>query len=220
MASAEREAVLIEAASAVTVTAERHSGLTTLMLETPVRRYGPVTLALRGRHQVGNAVVSVRALEALEECGTPIGAEAIACGLSSAVWPARLGVYARPGDRTLVVDGAHNPAGAAALAEYVRDEWPPGLPLVFGAMRDKEIPAMLAALRPIAKPLIVTAIPGLRAAAPADLAAQAAAAGIERVLVEPDVDAALSRAWREGPIVAVAGSLYLAGEVLAREGLA
>jgi dihydrofolate synthase/folylpolyglutamate synthase len=220
MASAERGAVLIEAAAGVAVTVARHAGLTSLALETPVRRYGPVTLALRGRHQVGNAVVTVRALEALEECGTPIGGEAIACGLASAVWPARLGVYARPGDRTLVVDGAHNPAGAAALAEYVRDEWPSGLPLVFGAMRDKEIPAMLAALGPIAKPLIVTTVPGHRAAAAADLAAQAAAAGIENVLVEPDVDVALSRGWREGPVVAVAGSLYLAGEVLAHEGLA
>ncbi len=219
-ATAERGAPLIEAATAVDVTATRAAGLTTVTIETPSRRYGPVTLSLRGRHQVGNALVAVRLLEALEAAGVRTGAAAIEAGLTSAQWPARLGVYERPGARRLIVDGAHNPAGALALAEYLRDEWPPGVPLVFGAMRDKHLRGMLEALAQIARPLVVTSAPGRRAAAAAELAALAEAAGIARVLVEPDPVLALARAWREGRVVAVAGSLYLAGAVLAHEGLA
>jgi dihydrofolate synthase/folylpolyglutamate synthase len=217
--STERGANLIEAALGVHVTATKESGLTSLTVETPVRRYGPLTLALRGGHQVGNALVAVRALEALEDGGTPVGGQAIARGLSSAAWPARLSVYERPGGRRLVVDGAHNPAGAAVLAEYLREEWPAGLPLVFGAMRDKETAGMLRALGRVARPLIVTTAPGHRATTAAELAAQAVEVGIDHVLVEPTVEGALARGWRDGAVIAVAGSLYLAGDVLAREGI-
>jgi dihydrofolate synthase / folylpolyglutamate synthase len=217
--STERGADVIQAASDVEVACTTGSGLTSLTFETPVRRYGPLTLALRGRHQVGNALVAVRALETLDACGTPVGGDAIARGLVSAVWPARLSVHDRPGGRQLVVDGAHNPAGAAVLAEYLREEWPAGLPLVFGAMRDKETAAMLRELGRVARPLILTTAPGQRAAPAADLATKAAEVGIDNVLVEPKVAAALARGWREGPVLAVAGSLYLAGDVLAHEGI-
>ena len=60
----------------------------------------------------------------------------------------------------MLVDGAHNPAGAAALEAYVRSEWPDGLPLVFGAMRDKQAADMLRPLAAIARPLILTTAPG------------------------------------------------------------
>ena len=82
-----------------------------------------------------------------------------------------------------------------------------------GVMRDKDHRAMLSALLPLARPLILTRAPGHRAAEPQELAQ--AVATDKAVLVEPDVNAALTLAWSRAPVIAVAGSLYLAGEVLA-----
>ena len=78
---------------------------------------------------------------------------------------------------------------------------------------------MLRALGRVARPLIVTTAPGHRATTAAELAAQAVEVGIDHVLVEPTVEGALARGWRDGAVIAVAGSLYLAGDVLAREGI-
>jgi dihydrofolate synthase/folylpolyglutamate synthase len=216
---AERGAPRVEAPAGCTVDATRHEGLTRLAVATPSGSYGPVTLALRGSHQVGNALVAVRLLEAIDAGGIPVPRPAIESGLSSARWPARLGVYERPGGRRLLVDGAHNPAGAATLATYVSEEWPGGLPVVFGAMRDKHVGGMLAALAPVARALVLTTAPGRRAAEAAELAAAVPAGYAGTVVKEPDVAAALARAWQAGPTIVVAGSLYLAGAVLEAQGL-
>ena len=76
---------------------------------------------------------------------------------------------------------------------------------------------MLAALLPVARPLVLTRAPGDRAASPQDLA-DALGSAPTAVLVEPDLDAALTLAWSHGPVIAVAGSLYLAGAVLSLVG--
>jgi dihydrofolate synthase/folylpolyglutamate synthase len=209
---------MVEAMTGCAVHAARRAGLTELTLETPVRRYGPLTLSLRGRHQVANAVVAVRLLEAIDAAGLAVPAEAVAEALATANWPARLTRYERPGGRALLVDGAHNPAGAAALVEYLAEEFPSGLPVVFGAMRDKQVRQMLAALAPVARPLIVTTAPGRRAAEAAALALEAPG-GPDAVIAEPEIAAALERAWTVAPTIAVAGSLYLAGAVLDQQGL-
>ncbi len=177
--------------------------------------YGPVTLGLRGRHQVDNAAVAVLALEALGSAGFHVTAEGVEAGLRDARWPARLDLITL-GPRRLLVDGAHNPAGARALAAYLREVYPAGLPLVLGVMADKDVVPMIEAIASSARPLIVTTAPGPRAAAAADLAALASdVIGAAPILVESDIEAALELAWRHGATVAVAGSLYLAGAVLA-----
>jgi dihydrofolate synthase/folylpolyglutamate synthase len=214
----QRGAVIIEATAGCSIDGSRHEGLTRLALATPRGSYGPLMLALRGRHQIGNALVAVRLLEVLDGAGLRVPPAAIEHGLSSAHWPGRLSLYDRPGGRRLLVDGAHNPAGAAGLAEYIADEWPGGLPVVFGAMRDKEIGGMLAALAPVARPLVLTTAPGRRAAEARMLASEVPD-GHPAIVVEPDVRAALDRAWAAGPMIVVAGSLYLAGAVLHQEGL-
>jgi len=91
--------------------------------------------------------------------------------------------------------------------------------MVVGVMGDKSLDQILAALAPAARPLVLTRAPGARAADPGQLAgiARSVAPGRD-VIVEPDVDAALACAWSQGPLIVVAGSLYLAGEVLARLG--
>ena len=119
------------------------------------------------------------------------------------------------------MDGAHNASGARALADYLRETYPAGLPLVFGVMADKALLPMLAALSPWARPLILTRRPdgGPRIlTALAELAR--ALADPPEVIVERDVSRALELAWQRGNVAAVAGSLYLAGDVLARIGRA
>lgn len=193
-------------------------GRPVVTITTPSAIYGPLRLALAGRHQIANAVVAVRLLETAAVRGLPVDRRAIERGLTEVRWPARLETIDTPRGQA-IVDGAHNPAGARALASYLDDVHPGGLPLVFGAMRDKSLEEMLTALAPRARPLVLTHAPGGRAAAPADLAGVLAAShpGMA-VLVEPDVGAALELAWDHGRTIAVAGSLYLAGDVLARLG--
>ena len=184
--------------------------------ETPRSSYGPVTLSLRGAHQVDNAGVAVVALEYLAAAGIPLDRGAIVTGLADAHWPGRL-QRVTIGERAVIVDGAHNPSGARALADYLRETHESGLPIVFGVMADKAIDPMIEALAPFARPLVVTAPPGRRATPAADLAARAARAmPPERVIAEPDVARALEIAWGHGREIVVAGSLYLAGDVLAR----
>ena len=178
--------------------------------------YGPVPLGLRGAHQVENAAVAVVALEQLATAGLTVPASAILTGLAEAEWPGRLQRIA-VGERAVIVDGAPNPSGARALAAYLRETHASGLPIVFGVMADKAIDPMIEALAPFARPLVVTAAPGRRATTAADLATRATRVlPSERVIEEADVARALEIAWRHGREIAVAGSLYLAGDVLAR----
>ena len=178
--------------------------------------YGPVTLGLRGAHQVRNAAVAIVALEQLAAAGLPVAREAIVSGLADADWPGRLQVVTLA-DRHVTIDGAHNPAGARALADYLREAHPAGLPIVFGVMADKAIDPMIEALAPLARPLVVTDAPGRRAASAAALTVRALRyLTQELVIAEPDIGRALEAAWRHGGEIAVAGSLYLAGNVIAR----
>jgi dihydrofolate synthase/folylpolyglutamate synthase len=209
-------APLIDAHTGCSARTADEDGRTQLVLETPARRYPPVLLALRGEHQVDNAVVAVRALEVLESQGMGIGSAAITGGLAEARWPGRLDLRSLPDGRSVLIDGAHNPAGAVALGAYVRRLWPHGCPVVFGAMADKDLAGMLRALAKVAHPLIATRAPGRRAADPQVIAGEARRAGSSGVLVVPDVGDALETAWHQSPAIVVAGSLYLVGRVLER----
>jgi dihydrofolate synthase/folylpolyglutamate synthase len=210
----DRGARLHDVAAECVVSRARQKGRTILRLTTPRRVYPPIVLALRGDHQAQNAAVAVRLLELLDDRGVQLSEAAIAVGLASARWPARLELIALGGGREVLVDGAHNPAGAAALAAYVRSEWPDGLPLVFGAMRDKHAAEMLRPLATIAQPLILTTAPGARAADAESLAAVARSIGVHDPIVCPGIPQALAAGWERAPRIAAAGSLYLAGEVL------
>lgn len=185
-----------------------------VVIRTPHARYGPLRLALAGRHQIGNALVAVRLLETARDRGLRIPEAAIIEGLTTTRWPARLErVQTNRGE--VLIDGAHNPAGARALASYLQQAHPGGLPVVFGAMADKGLDGMLAALAPEARPLVLTRAPGRRAADPEALAERAQALQPPAsAIVIPALDAALEQAWARGPLIVVAGSLYLAGAVL------
>jgi dihydrofolate synthase/folylpolyglutamate synthase len=211
----ERGAALHDTASECSVERDRQTGRTLVRLTTPRGRYPPLVLALRGDHQAGNAAVAARLLEILDARGVRVSEAAIVAGLGRARWPGRLDLVDAGGGREVLIDGAHNPAGALALATYLASEWPAGLPLVFGAMRDKDLAGMLRPLAPVARPLILTTAPGARAAEPGALARAARAEGAADVLVCPEITEALAAGWARAPRIAAAGSLYLAGRVLA-----
>jgi dihydrofolate synthase/folylpolyglutamate synthase len=188
-----------------------------LDLATPTRPYPPMTLALRGRHQVANALAAVRLLEELDNRGMlRVPATAIRMGLEDVTWPGRLELLTIDG-RSVLVDGAHNAAGAAALALFLVEEYGRPLPLVLGVLRDKDVSAIVAPLLPQTSCVVCTAAQSPRAMAPHDLAAVVASIDPAiHVEICADVHGAIAAAASAGTPVVVAGSLYLAGEVRAR----
>jgi dihydrofolate synthase / folylpolyglutamate synthase len=167
---------------------------------------------LPGRHQIDNAVAAVLACRQLGL--TPA---VIADGMARAVWPGRLEFVRRAPD--FVLDGAHNPSGARALAAYIREfcgqrpVW-----LVYGTMRDKAIEEVTPQLFPLASRLILTAPSFPRALRPEVLleaAEQLAQRG--HATTAANVAEAISQAEQAPPeaIVFFTGSLYLVGEARA-----
>ena len=228
---------LVEVSPARVLAADRHG----LLVELP--GLGAVRVSLLGRHQAANVAVADAVLDALVAAGIAhVGPEARRTGYAAARWPGRLELLDLPGagprgaDAEVLLDGAHNPAGARSLAAAL-DELRPELrgfaggtvasasapvTLVIGMMADKDVDGLIAALgtsRALAGArVIATAVPGARALAPEALAARWHGAVPDAdVRVAPDPAAAVDRAitTAEGPVV-VAGSLYLAGAARAR----
>jgi len=188
---------------------------TRVRLTTPARDYGEVVIGLRGAHQIGNALVAVRLLEVLNDQGISVPPEGIVAGLARPSWPGRLDLRHLKDGREVLLDAAHNPAGAAALASYLGEQPGPPLPLVFAAMRDKDIDGMLRVLLPTVSRVVFTASSNARSADPADLGR--AAGGIAPnvpAFVERSVAAALAAAWCASPRIVVAGSIFLLGDVM------
>jgi dihydrofolate synthase/folylpolyglutamate synthase len=173
------------------------------------------TVALAGAHQRVNAGVAVRLLQTADRRGIAVPRAAIAAGLADPRWPGRLDRRCLPDGRELLLDAAHNPAGATALASYLKADGRGPRPLVFAAMRDKHVREMLDVLLPQATRLVVTAASTPRSAEPAAIAAIARELSPELAIdVEPAPAAALDRAWRASPDIVVAGSIFLLGDVL------
>ena len=187
-------------------------------LRTPRGRYGPLTLALRGRHQLGNAVVAVRVLEELGAAGLDVPAAAIRRALTEVRWPGRLDLRERDARHRVLLDAAHNVAAAAAFGAYVREIAPGGLPLVFGALRDKDAAGMVRAIGPAASRFVCAP-----AGTPRERPAAELAELVRRVRPGTPVDVArgpleaLAEAWRHGPLAGAAGSIFLVGSLI--EGL-
>ncbi|MEI6224007.1 MAG: folylpolyglutamate synthase/dihydrofolate synthase family protein [Deltaproteobacteria bacterium] len=171
---------------------------------------GPV--ALRGPHQKGNAGLAAAALRLLDASGIRVGEEEIREGIASALWPGRLEEV-----RGVLLDGAHNADGAAALAAAL-PVLHPGRPveLVFGVLSDKDHEAMLAALAPAARRIHLVAPDSPRARDPrSDVpVAERLGAVVDVHASLPEALACARGAARDGALVCVAGSLYLVGEAI------
>jgi dihydrofolate synthase/folylpolyglutamate synthase len=163
---------------------------------------------LAGRHQIENARTAVLACTALGLSG-----DVIRAGLQNTQWPGRLELIARQPD--FILDGAHNPAGAAALAGYIR-EFYTGRPvwLVYGAMRDKAVEEVAEQLFPLADRLIATAPNFSRAVRPQAILEMS---GHGNAIAAATIPEAIELARRAPPDAAVffTGSLFLVGEARA-----
>ena len=174
-------------------------------------------LGLRGQYQVTNALTALHIVERLQARGLPITNAHAHAGLRDAVWPGRLELIRWPhGNAPLLLDGAHNPAGAQALRQFLT-EFCGKLPLtmIFGAMSDKPFGEMEEILLPVAQQVIVARVNNPRAAAPQELVERAAAYGIQ-ALPAASVAKAIALAQQITPhngLICVCGSLYLVGEV-------
>jgi dihydrofolate synthase/folylpolyglutamate synthase len=177
--------------------------------------YEQVCLALRGRHQITNAALAIELAETLAERGFPISRAHVIEGLEHAEHAGRLEMCA--GEPSILLDGAHNPAGARALREYLDEFVSRPLTLVFGAMRDKELDEIAATLFPTAHRLILTRPLDPRAATLERLAgAVPASLGSSRITLAPTAGEALRVAFEQTPpdgLICVTGSLYLIGEM-------
>jgi dihydrofolate synthase/folylpolyglutamate synthase len=191
-------AEVCEAADGVTIT-------------TPRGRYVGLR-PLPGEHQRANLLVAIRLLEAAQDEGIPVDLSVVREGVARTRWRGRLEWV--PGRPPLLLDGAHNPAGAQALAGYLKTL--PPFVLVFGVMADKDVPGVAKALFPLARAVVLTR-PNVRRAATPRAIRERAGAWAPRLVLAGDARSALARAraLARGAPVVVAGSLYLVGEVLA-----
>jgi dihydrofolate synthase/folylpolyglutamate synthase len=171
-------------------------------------------LPLPGEHQVRNAIAAIRAVMVLQAEGFPIDASDIQEGMEAARWPGRLEVVS--GDPPIILDGAHNTAGAEALRNYCeRFLAAKRVVLLFGVMRDKDVVEIAGKLFPLASEIVLTAAESERSAEPAWIAAQLPeyrqryhctrspqeALALARSLASPD------------GIILAAGSLFLVGDL-------
>ena len=167
-------------------------------------------LAMPGSYQPSNALLGVAAAR---ELGA--GEAAIRDGLARAWWPGRFQVVRRP-QGFLVLDGAHNPAGARALVVSLRDVFGQApITFVLGILADKDAAGIVAALAPLADRFILVAPLSPRATTPDTLRALVPAA-VRNVEIAGSPVEALERAGRAAttPVICVAGSLFLIGDVL------
>jgi dihydrofolate synthase / folylpolyglutamate synthase len=172
-------------------------------------------VGLPGAHQRRNAASAIAAVRAL---GLPI----VDAALAGVRHPGRFevieadaleGAGAVAGVPRIILDGAHNPHGAAALADALRERGERPV-LIIGVSADKDAPAIAAALAPSVRAVIATRYQQDRALDPGALAAAFAAwqsQGLP-VTTAPDLRAALAAAAASRAPVAIAGSLFLVGE--------
>ena len=206
----ERHARYIDAHARVSVTATTADRGVRHTFVTAERVVAGVKLALPGAHQVANAAVAVCLLEELAGLGVPVTPAGLRAGLEHAQWPGRLERFRWRGADVLL-DAAHNPAGARALAAYLHSTGWTRVALVIGVMRDKDAGNMLLPLLPLADRVICTTPPSPRAQTAAALADLVRSLGADNVRAISDPEAALRTACRDAGRVVAAGSIFLIG---------
>jgi dihydrofolate synthase/folylpolyglutamate synthase len=176
------------------------------------KTFNDIPVPLPGAHQFQNTAAAWLALQALKHKGWPLEDSVLKLGLSYTRWPGRLQwVDAQP---PILLDGAHNVAGAQALRDYLEDEMLPPVTLVCAMMQDKDTEAMAATLAPTAGQVFCPALPEGRSENATVLADVFTRHGAQAMAVE-SLENALEAALSLNETVVVAGSLHLVGAALA-----
>ena len=176
-----------------------------------------LTIRLQGAHQRLNAAVAVKTLQTCAERGIPVSHVDAVTALRDVEWPARLEWLRVAEDKAVLLDAAHNPAGAEALADYLTTAGIAPLPIVIAVMKDKNVDGLIRPLASVASRLIVTQVESSRSMSAADLEAE-----ISRIVPAVPTTAttspllAIDLAFRDAPQVAIAGSIFLVGPTRAR----
>ncbi len=189
---------------------------TSFSLEGPEFPRALLRTPLIGPHQARNAAFAVALAWTLRERFPRIDPVAVAKGVARTEWPGRLQVLRS--SPLLLLDGAHNAHGIAALVRAVEALRPPSpVVLVFAGMRDKDLEGELGQLRVLGDDLILSEVPGNpRSASASDLARRARAVGWPNVRAVPDPIEAIRWAFQSGQTTIACGSLYFVGAILAR----
>lgn len=182
------------------------------------QRLSELSCPLPGRHQFLNAALALAAVELLDQQGWPVKPDAINEGLSKTCWEGRLEFVSK--DPDLILDGAHNSAGAVVLKEFLaelkRGRSGSHLILVIGILKDKDIGAILRSLVPLADTVILTRPDDPRGASPQDLLRRMPRS--EKAVIFDRVPEAVQQAQalaRPEDLICVTGSLYTVGEAKA-----
>ena len=227
-AIASEKAGIIKAGVPVVTAAEDPDALAIIVhkakeLDAPVITLGEPEIArfkteipLLGRHQRANAALAAATVRLLRFV-LPVDDTQLLEGLAEVSWPGRLQVLRR-GAQTLVLDGAHNPAGIAALRTALAEAFPGKRPtLVLGMLADKDWRAMVEDLVPLASRVVTAPVGNERTVTAEDLRAACVATGAGRPVKAAESTGAALKLVAADPFVVVAGSLYFIGEVM--EGL-
>jgi len=179
----------------------------------PVGRI-PAVLSLRGEHQKRNAALALAVVDLLQK-EIPVSAERIADGLRKVHWPGRLQLLEQPNGRKLLLDGAHNIAGAKVLRDAVEEEFQTQKrTLILGILGDKDWRQICEILAPLAAEILTVPVSSQRTANPDDLTIACRATNpFANVLACHSLDEALRKAPADHFTI-ITGSLYLIGEAL------
>jgi dihydrofolate synthase/folylpolyglutamate synthase len=171
-------------------------------------------LPLLGAHQRTNAVLAIATVHALSS-RIPVNDETIRQSLCQISWPGRLQLITRPSGQKILLDGAHNIAGAQTLADSLSEYFPGVKPtLILGILQDKDWTAICRILAPLASRIRLVPVLSERSANPDELAAACRQAN-PSIPVQPrsSLGSALAESSSD-PFVVITGSLYLIGEGL------
>ena len=193
-------------------------------ISTPIGEIGPVRLGLSGNHQLHNAGLAAMSAALLAEHGrTNITGQTIETGLTETFWPARFEIVTKPGEATIVIDGAHTGASGAALAAALEDQFP-GQPiaLIFGMLNGKDAAAMMAHFRPLTDQISLVRPANPRAMSFEQMERAALQADLTATRFESLEEAMAEASSRSQPdtVIVVTGSLSFAGEAREVAGLA
>ncbi len=184
--------------------------------EGPNRKLWSIHLNLKGFHQVINATTALGAMEVLEDLGYRVSTDAMVDGLREVDWPGRLEMVSS--SPRVILDGAHNPAGALVLKESLEKEFQyQHLILLVGIMKDKNIQSMLHLLAPLADHIILTKPHTDRATTPA-LLKKALGQNGKKAEIAEDLEEAIERGLsltQKEDLFCITGSLYTVGEARA-----
>jgi len=177
------------------------------------RKLWGIQLNLMGSHQIINAATALGTVEILESQGYPVSTESMVGGLRDVEWPGRMEmIYDSP---KVLLDGAHNPAGAFALKESLEKEFQyERLILLIGVMKDKDIDSILQSLAPLADHIILTR-PHSERAAPPELLKKALGRDGRKAEIIEDLQEAIEKGLSVttgGDLLCITGSLYTVGE--------